>query len=86
MPGQKKRKDRQAALDCRAAARTAPGTGEWVVRFETQDHREFRDHMRRLEVERPPDFDPELSRIDTFCGRETHPTTCRLSVFVPQAK
>ena len=89
MPGQKKRKNRQAAADRRLAARTAPGTGEWVVHFETQNYVEWRDYVHRLRA--APEkagltrSDLEVARMDAFCGRDRYPTTYRLSVFVPNS-
>ncbi|RDI29615.1 hypothetical protein DFR72_10532 [Lentzea flaviverrucosa] len=87
VPGQKKRKNREAEASRRLAARTAPGTGRWVVHFETQDHAEYREYVRRLRA--VPEqagltrADLEVARLDALCGREVHPTTYRLSVFVP---
>ncbi|WP_261992124.1 hypothetical protein [Streptomyces sp. MS191] len=51
---------------------------------ETQDAAEFRTRIRRLQAS-DPRIDWSSTRIDTFCGRLTHPTTHRLSVFVPAA-
>lgn len=64
------------------AARTAPGTGRWVVVLETQDEWEWRDRFSRLQSGENP-IDWSRTRIDTFCGRGTYPTTHRLSLFVP---
>ncbi|MGN9795694.1 hypothetical protein ACTMTU_31960 [Streptomyces sp. OZ13] len=79
MPGQRKRKRRQQDASRRV---TAPGAGRWDVVFETQDASEFRAHLRRL---RSADvgIDWATARIDTLCGRVVHPTTYRLSLFVP---
>ncbi|MEU9593991.1 hypothetical protein AB0D84_30335 [Streptomyces sp. NPDC048193] len=81
MPGQRKR--RRAEQDTRrgAAARAAPGTGHWVVLFETQDASHWHAHLRALRGE-----EWATTRIDTLCGRLTQPTTYRLSVFVPSAR
>lgn len=50
--------------------------------FETQDESEWHAHLRRLRsAEEQIDWD--LTRIDVLCGRLTHPTTYRLSLFVP---
>ncbi len=62
--------------------RTDPGTGHWQVIFETRDESEWHAHLRRLRAgaER---IDWAMTRIDTLCGRLVHPTTYRLSLFVP---
>lgn len=89
MPGQKKRKDREAEANRRRAALTAPGTGRWVVHFETQDHAEHREYVRRLRA--APEqadltrADLEVARLDALCDRENHRATYRLSVFVPNS-
>ncbi|MFI8289986.1 hypothetical protein EAO71_13685 [Streptomyces sp. ms191] len=84
MPGQRKRKSRRRTGGERAAARLAPDAGRWEVLVETQDAAEFRTRIRRLQAS-DPRIDWSSTRIDTFCGRLTHPTTHRLSVFVPAA-
>ncbi|MEV1061746.1 hypothetical protein [Streptomyces sp. NPDC050263] len=79
MPGQgKRRRGRQ-----RGGAPQA--VGRWEALFETQDEPEFRTELRRLRAEHP-EIDETAIRVDTFCGRSTHPTTYRLSVFVPAAE
>ncbi|MFF3417472.1 hypothetical protein ACFYW9_22615 [Streptomyces sp. NPDC002698] len=50
--------------------------------FETRDVSEFNAHLRGLRAGKES-FDGELARIDTFCGRLSHPTVYRLSLFVP---
>ena len=84
MPGQKKRKNRQEEANRWLARRTAPGTGQWVVHFETQDLAEWRDYVRRLRAGQEQ-VDLELTRLDTLCGRDQGPTTYRLSLFVPNS-
>ncbi|MEU6375256.1 hypothetical protein [Streptomyces sp. NPDC046909] len=81
MPGQRKRK-RQQGGGRQAAVSTGPGAGRWQVIFETQDESEWHAHLRRLRAgsER---IDWARTRIDTLCGRLLHPTTYRLSLFVP---
>ncbi|MGW7610303.1 hypothetical protein ACWGKW_24085 [Streptomyces sp. NPDC054766] len=50
--------------------------------FETGDVSEFNAYLRGLRAGKEK-FDAELTRIDTLCGRLTHLTTYRLSLFVP---
>ncbi|MDN3021767.1 hypothetical protein [Streptomyces sp. S.PB5] len=69
----------------RSAARTAPGTGDWTVLFETQDESKWHARLRALRSAEEP-IDWELTRIDVLCGRLAHPTTYRLSLFVPAAR
>ncbi|MFE7748525.1 hypothetical protein [Streptomyces sp. NPDC057428] len=76
MPGQRKRKRQQ-----RAGTSADPGDGHWQVVFETQDELEWRTHLRDLRA-RPERIDAAGLRIDTLCGRLTHPTTYRLSLFM----
>ncbi|GLX19736.1 MULTISPECIES: hypothetical protein [Streptomyces] len=83
MPGQRKRKRGRQDEARRTAARFAPGAGRWDVLFETQDASEFQDRVRRLR-ESDPEIDWSAVRGDTFCGRLIHPTTYRLSLFVPE--
>lgn len=78
MPGQRKRRNRQEA----AARGRAETPGRWEPLLATQDQAEFRTHVRRLAAERV--VAPERLRLDTCCGRLTHPTTHRLSIFVPE--
>ncbi|MGW5777389.1 hypothetical protein [Streptomyces sp. NPDC003863] len=47
-----------------------------------QDETMLRTGMRRLRAGRP-DLDEDAIRVDVLCGRLVHPTTYRLSVFVP---
>ncbi|MGE7386965.1 hypothetical protein ACQKM2_15945 [Streptomyces sp. NPDC004126] len=82
MPGQRKRKRQRQDEAKRVAARFAPGAGRWDVLFETQDASEFQAHVRQLR-ESDPELDWSAVRVDTFCGRLIHPTTYRLSLFVP---
>jgi hypothetical protein len=84
VPGQKKRRDRAQEAQRRLERRTAPDAGRWVVQFETQDHAEWCGYLRRLRAG-PERIDPELVRLDTFCGRDEHPTTYRMSLFVPNS-
>ncbi len=82
VPGQRKRKRQQRGAGQQAAMREGSGTGRWQVIFETQDESEWHAHLRRLRAgtER---IDWAMTRIDTLCGRLVHPTTYRLSLFVP---
>ncbi|WP_030965035.1 hypothetical protein [Streptomyces sp. NRRL S-378] len=79
MPGQRRRKERQQR-DERHGPERVPG--RWEPRFESQEHAEVRDFLRRLRSEGTA-TDPAGIRIDTFCGRLTHPTSHRVSVYVP---
>ncbi|RSS52248.1 hypothetical protein EF912_19810 [Streptomyces sp. WAC07061] len=83
MPGQRKRRRQRQEEAKRAAARFAPGAGRWDVLFESEDASEFQDHVRRLR-ESDPEIDWSAVRVDTWCGRLSHPTTYRLSRFVPE--
>ncbi|QLJ02443.1 hypothetical protein HZZ00_16350 [Streptomyces sp. NEAU-sy36] len=76
MPGQRKRKRRQQAAGARS------GAGHWQVVFETQDRAEWQAYLSRLRA-RPEPADWSTTRVDTLCGRLAHPTTYRLSLFVP---
>lgn len=78
MPGQRKRK-REAARRAAADPRSA---GRWEVVFETQDEAEWRAYARSVR-DRRETADPSTLRLDTLCGRSVHPTTYRLSRFVP---
>ncbi|GHE54645.1 hypothetical protein GCM10017778_43550 [Streptomyces vinaceus] len=78
MPGQQKRKRSRE----RAHRRAAAVRGHWEPLFSTQEHGEMKEYVRRLRSERG--VDPECVRIDQFCGRTIHPTTYRVSVFVPE--
>ncbi|WEH17097.1 hypothetical protein [Streptomyces sp. VNUA24] len=55
--------------------------GRWEVLFETQDESEWHTHLRRLRAS-DAQIDWTAARLDRLCGRDTHPTTFRLSVFV----
>lgn len=80
MPGQRKRKRSRE----RAHRRTAETPGRWEPLFSTGDQAELRAYLRRLQAE-DTGIDPELLRIDTFCGRLTHPSSHRVSLFVPES-
>ncbi|MEU8838888.1 hypothetical protein AB0D97_07095 [Streptomyces roseus] len=78
MPGQQKRKRSRE----RAHRRAAAVPGHWEPLLSTQVHAEMKEYVRRLYAER--EIAPECIRIDQFCGRLTHPTSYRVSVFVPE--
>ncbi|KDN81753.1 hypothetical protein [Kitasatospora cheerisanensis] len=82
MPGQGKRRRKRQDEARRNAARHAPEAGTWEVLFTTQDEEEWAAYLRRFRAERPPVDESDL-RMDMFCGRLIHPTTYRLSRFVP---
>ncbi|WP_369144961.1 hypothetical protein [Streptomyces sp. R44] len=82
MPGQRKRKKRQREALARHRDRFGPDAGHWEVVCSPQDETALRAEMRRLRAERP-DLDEDAVRVDMLCGRLVHPTTYRLSVFVP---
>jgi len=88
VPGQRKRKrqrQRQQQDEARrAAARFAPGAGRWEVLFETQDESEWQSHLRHLRAS-DTQIDWTAARVDMLCGRLVHPTTYRLSLFVPNS-
>ncbi|MFF2324682.1 MULTISPECIES: hypothetical protein [unclassified Streptomyces] len=84
MPGQRKRKRQRQQGREWAAARFSPEAGHWEVLFETHDQSEFRARIQRLRTENRQLDDTSL-RLDTLCGRLTHPTTYRLSLFAPAA-
>ncbi|MFE7615847.1 hypothetical protein [Streptomyces sp. NPDC057496] len=52
--------------------------------FETQDVTQWHAHLHRLRAGKGR-IDWSMTRIDTFCGRLVHPTTYRLSLFVPDS-
>ncbi|WP_318207973.1 hypothetical protein [Streptomyces sp. SJL17-1] len=84
MPGQRKRKrQRQQGFAelSREGDRFGPDAGRWELRYTTKDESEWRAELRRLRTEEPG-LDRDAVRLDTLCGRSTHPTTYRLSVFV----
>ncbi|MFE2879406.1 hypothetical protein ACFXG6_17225 [Streptomyces roseus] len=78
MPGQHKRKRSRE----RAHRRAAAVRGHWEPLFSTQEQGEMKEYVRGLATERG--ISPECVRIDQFCGRLTHPTSYRVSVFVPE--
>ncbi|MEU0343584.1 hypothetical protein ABZ092_32685 [Streptomyces bobili] len=84
MPGQRKRRRQQQDEVRRAAARFAPDEGHWEVLFETQDEAEWHARVRRLRAS-DTQIDWTAVRVDRLCGRQTQPTTFRLSLFVPNA-
>ncbi|MFI1150256.1 hypothetical protein [Streptomyces sp. NPDC020817] len=79
MPGQQKRKRSRE----RAHRRAAAVRGHWEPLFSTQVHAEMKEYVHRL-VSEGEVTDPETLRIDQFCGRLTHPTSYRVSIFVPE--
>ncbi|MFD5765252.1 hypothetical protein ACFWIN_05460 [Streptomyces sp. NPDC127049] len=79
MPGQGKRKRREAAARDREAARTDSGAGRWEAVLETADRAELRACLRRL---REAGVADELMRIDLLCRRPVEHSTYRLSRFV----
>lgn len=80
MPGQRKRKQRRLRETDR---RSLPeGPGRWETLLSTEDHEEFRTFVHRMYAQGLA-TDPNLVRLDQFCGRLQHPTTYRVSVFVP---
>ncbi|MFE2141105.1 hypothetical protein ACFXA3_04995 [Streptomyces sp. NPDC059456] len=79
MPGQRKRKRSRE----RAQRRLRDVPGRWEPLFSTRDQGELKEYLRRLYAE-GRGIDPEHVRIDMFCGRLVHPTTHRVSVFVPE--
>ncbi|GGW67617.1 hypothetical protein GCM10010381_60730 [Streptomyces xantholiticus] len=82
VPGQRKRKRQRQDAGQQAALRTGPGAGRWQVIFETHDESKWHAHLRRLRAG-TEQTDWAMTRIDTLCGRLTHPTTYRLSLFIP---
>ncbi|WP_406183286.1 hypothetical protein [Streptomyces sp. NBC_01006] len=78
MPGQQKRKRSRE----RAHRRAKAVPGHWEPLFSTQEHAEMKEYIHRLIADGEV-TDPETLRIDQFCGRLTHPTSYRVSVFVP---
>ncbi|MFJ3198887.1 hypothetical protein [Streptomyces sp. NPDC086989] len=77
MPGQRKQSRE------RAQRRLRDVPGRWEPLFSTRDQGELKEYLRRLHAEGGV-TDPEYVRIDMFCGRLTHPTPHRVSVFVPE--
>ncbi|MFE1831102.1 hypothetical protein [Streptomyces yangpuensis] len=82
MPGQRRRKERRRRHDERHRPENVPG--HWEPVFASQEDAELRDFLRRLRSEGTV-TDATHIRIDTFCGRLIHPTTYRVSVYVPDA-
>ncbi|MET7756314.1 hypothetical protein ABZT27_16620 [Streptomyces sp. NPDC005389] len=85
MPGQRKRKrqrQRELADLSGEADRFGPDAGRWELRYTTEDESEWQAELRRLRAEEPG-LDWDVVRLDMLCGRSTHPTTYRLSVFTP---
>ncbi|MFB6525959.1 MULTISPECIES: hypothetical protein [unclassified Streptomyces] len=85
MPGQRKRRrqrQRERADRSREADRFGPDAGRWELRYATTDESEWHAELRRLRTEEPG-LDWDAVRLDMLCGRSTHPTTYRLSVFAP---
>ncbi|MFB8395403.1 hypothetical protein [Streptomyces yangpuensis] len=80
MPGQRRRKQRQRRHHERHRPENVPG--RWEPLFESQEHAELRDFLRRLRTEGTA-IDPAHIRIDTLCGRAARPTTYQVSVYVP---
>ncbi|MEV6729668.1 MULTISPECIES: hypothetical protein [unclassified Streptomyces] len=78
MPGQRKRKRSRE----RSQRRVQDIPGHWEPLFSTQVQAEMKEYVRRLIAEGKV-TNPELLRIDQFCGRLVHPTSYRVSVFVP---
>ncbi|MDW8805450.1 hypothetical protein P1P68_11850 [Streptomyces scabiei] len=81
MFGQRRRRRGQQSEARRTAAHFASEAGRWEVLFETQDESEWHTHLRRLRAS-DDQIDWTAVRLDRLCGRHTHPTTFRLSVFV----
>ncbi|MGG7571223.1 hypothetical protein [Streptomyces sirii] len=84
MPGQRKKNRRQQEAGQRVSARFGADAGRWEAIVETQDPSEWRAQVRRLRAEHGQ-IDWSMTRMDTLCGRLAHPTTYRLSRFVPNA-
>ncbi|WP_060179458.1 hypothetical protein [Streptomyces sp. IMTB 1903] len=82
MPGQRRRRQRRQRHEERHRPEAVPG--RWEPLYETQEQAELREFLRRLRDEGRV-TDPAHIRIDTFCGRLTHPTAYRVSVYVPDA-
>lgn len=52
--------------------------------FSTQDESEWHAYLRRLRAS-DTQIDWTATRVDMLCGRLIHPTTYRLSLFVPNS-
>lgn len=83
MPGQRKRKQKQRRDWERSRPDRVPG--HWEPLFSTQVHSELKEFTRRLHEEGTV-TDPAQLRIDMFCGRLTHPSSYRVSVYVPDVE
>lgn len=83
MPGQRKRNQAHRREATRTTDRFAPEAGTWKVLFETQDEPTWTAELHRLRTAPAPSIDWSMTRIDTWCGRLIHPTTYRLSLFIP---
>ncbi|KOX11963.1 hypothetical protein [Nocardiopsis sp. NRRL B-16309] len=81
MPGQRRRREREARR--RAAREQRESEGRWEVVFETTDEAEWRGRHGRVRTDLAQVRDEDL-RVDVLCGRGAHPTTYRLSVLVPR--
>jgi hypothetical protein len=81
MPGQRRRREREARR--RAAREQRESEGRWEVVFETTDEAEWRAFRARPAGALDGFADEDL-RVDVLCGRGTHPTTYRLSALVPR--
>ncbi|MFD9112894.1 hypothetical protein [Streptomyces bottropensis] len=84
MPGQRRRRHGRQVEARRDAARFASDAGRWEVLLETQDESEWHARLRDLRAS-DSGIDWTAVRVDRICGRGTHPTTFRLSLFVPRA-
>ncbi|WP_327253301.1 hypothetical protein [Streptomyces sp. NBC_01244] len=81
MPGQRKRARTRSRI--RATQRTADAPGRWEPLFSTTEQSELRTYLDRLRADGTV-TDPSQLRIDLLCGRLAHPTTYRVSLFVPE--
>jgi hypothetical protein len=81
MPGQRRRREREARR--RAARERRESEGRWEVVFETTDEAEWRAFRFRARAAGALDrFADEDLRVDVLCGRGTQPTAYRLSALV----
>ncbi|MEU9303063.1 hypothetical protein [Streptomyces sp. NPDC048269] len=80
MPDRRKRKHGRLREADRQSLGETPG--RWETLLSTVDHEEFRAFIRRMCAEGLA-TDPNLVRPARFWGRLQHPTTYRVSVFVP---
>ncbi|WP_150250628.1 hypothetical protein [Nocardiopsis deserti] len=79
MPGQRRRREREARRARDRKSRQA--RGRWEVLFETTDEAEWLAYHRRRRKGSALCSEEDL-RIDVLCGRGAYPTTYRLSVLV----